>query len=149
MNLIKNVLFSRVANAVAAGTTDITTATVTNMAGYDGCCFVALFGAITNTAVTAVRVQQDTISTFTNGTDLEGSSVALATTTADSNKILINEIYRPQEQYLKPVVDRATANAVLDGIIAIQYGTADKPPTQGTTVVSGSQVLDSPDEGTA
>lgn len=145
--LIKNVRVDRIMNAVAAGTSDQTSSAV-NLAGFDGVMFVALFGTLTSTQVTSIKAQQSSDDGSTDAySDIEGSaSTALAD--GDGNKMLILDIYRPGKQYLKLVVDRGTANAVIDGVIAIPYHAESKPVTQGSTV-SSSEALVEPAEGTA
>lgn len=149
MNLSKQVKITRHSNAVAAGTSDITPSAGINMAGFEGCLFLVEFGTITSSAVTSIKVQQssDDGSSDAYG-DLEGTSVTVADT--DDNKIAYVDVYRPGKQYLKLIVDRDTANAVVDGITAIQYGARALPPAHdSTTVLSGSEVHASPAEGTA
>ena len=67
---------------------------------------------------------------------------------ADGNKMLAVDVFRPRERYVRLVIDRATANAVIDGVIAIQYG-ARKMPTTHATSVAASESHTSPAEGTA
>lgn len=144
MNLLTNVKITRVMNAVAAGTTDQESSSV-DMQGYDGVLFVAAFGALTATQVTSINAAQSTDdSSFA---DLEGTKVG-PLADADGNKLLVLDVYRPQERYVRCHVDRATANAVIDGVIAIQYCGSKAPITQGTTV-AGSESHQSPAEGTA
>jgi hypothetical protein len=50
--------------------------------------------------------------------DLAGSlHTALADT--DGNKCLVTDVFRPQKRYVRAVVTRGTANAVIDGVIAL------------------------------
>lgn len=146
-SLLKNANFVRLMNAVAAGTSDQTSSAL-DMKGYDAVVFLVLFGTLTSTQVTSIKVQQSDDDGSTDAySDLEGSgSAALAD--GDSNKMLISEIYRPTKRYLKLIVDRGTANAVIDGVVAIQHHAKVAPVTQGTTV-SSSELLVTPAEGTA
>lgn len=146
-NLMRNVKVTRVLNAVAAGSTDITTATVIDMAGYEGVAFVYGFGTITAGAVTSVKVQQGTDATVTDAADLEGSSQSVADD-AD-NKVFISDIFLPRERYVKPIIKRATQNAVVDFVLAIQYGPRTAPVTHDSTTVGGAEYFASPAEGTA
>ena len=146
MNLLKDVKITRVMSAVAAGTTD-QDSDILDMQGYEGVMFIAMFGTLTATQVTAITAQQNTADSGTGMTDLEGTSVG-PLDDADSDKCLVLDVYRPQERYVRCHVDRATANAVIDGIIAIQYNAHSKPVAQGSTI-SASEAHQSPDEGTA
>jgi hypothetical protein len=58
------------------------------------------------------------------------------------------DVYRPVEQYLKLVVDRATQNATVSSIIAIKYNAGSRPTTQGAGV-TGGETFNWPAEGTA
>jgi hypothetical protein len=136
----------RVLNAVAAGTTD-QNSSVVDTAGYEAVRFVALFGALTASQVTSVKVQQGALSDGSDMADLEGTSTG-PLADADSNKALIVEVVRPRERYVRLVVDRGTANAVIDGVIAELYQPRVMPITQDTTV-SAAEKHASPAEGTA
>jgi hypothetical protein len=129
----------------SAGTTDLTSEPV-DTAGYEGVRFICGFGAITTNAVTSTKARQGAASDMGDGADLAGT----AQTVADSadNKIVITDIFRPQERYVDHVIDRGTQNAVVDFLIVELYGTRKTPVTQDATV-AGAEVHSSPDEGTA
>lgn len=146
VNLGKNVKITRVSNAVAAGTTDVNCSTL-DMQGWEGVMFIAGFGAITATAVTSIKAQQGAESDLSDAADLEGTGVSVADD--DDNQLAWLDIYRPTERYVRAVVDRGTANAVIDFVIAIQYGAKKAPVTHDATTVSGGEVHVSPAEGTA
>jgi len=138
---------TRVSNAVAAGSTDAN-GTGVDMAGFDGVLFIAALGAIVATGVQGLKAQASTDdgSTDTYG-DLAGTLVAAADT--DDNKLLMLDVIAPTKQWVRPVVERATANATIDGVVAIQYGAANKPTTQDATTVVAIELHDTPAEGTA
>lgn len=145
-SLQKEVKVTRVMNAVAAGTSD-QNSSVIDMQGWDGVTFIAAFGAITSGAVTSVKVQQGTDGTVTDAADLEGTAVTVADD--DDNQVAIVEVYRPRERYVRLVVDRGTQNAVIDGVIAIQYNGRKQPSTHDSTTVISAESHNSPAEGTA
>ena len=148
MNLGNAVKFIRVMNSVAAGTGDTQTSSAVDTAGFDGCLFAVHLGAITATAVTTVKAQQSSDDGATDAyADLAGSAQTPADT--DDNKIVLIDIFRPQERYLKALVVRATANVVIDGIDAILYNADVKPTVQDATTVFGLETFASPAEGTA
>lgn len=137
----------RHSNAVAAGTTDIEPAAGVDTAGFETITFIVAFGAITANAVTSIKAQCSTesdgaVDTFA---DLAGTSVAVADD--DDNQLKYLEIHNPPERYVRCVVDRGTANAVVDGIIAILSNPHEKPVTQPTGVEGEAHT--SPAEGTA
>lgn len=147
MNLSKGIKITRALNAVAAGTTS-QNGSILDMSGFDGVMFVAAFGALTATQVTSLKAQQGALIGGGDMADLAGSSVG-PLADADSNKCLVLDVYRPLEQYVRPVVVRGTANAVIDGVIAIQYSTRVKPTVQDAATIAASELHISPDEGTA
>ena len=77
--------------------------------------------------------------------DLEGSAITVADD--DDNQLFACDVVRPQKRYVRAVVDRGTANATVDGIIAQQYGPKAIPTTQPATTTVETNI--SPDEGTA
>ena len=145
MNLLREGKVTRIINATAAGTTDINS-TVIDMQGYEGVELVVMFGTISAGAVTSVKAQQGTLSDGSDMVDLEDTSVSIAD--SDDNGVVLLDIYQPKERYVMLVVNRGTADAVIDGAIAIQYDAKEVPVTQDTTV-AGSEFHLSPDEGTA
>lgn len=145
-HLSDEVKVTRVMNAVAAGTTD-QESSIIDMAGYDGVLFVASFGTLTASQVTSVKVQQNSANSTSGMADLAGTSTG-PLADADSNKVLMVDVFQPEEQYLRLVVDRGTANAVIDGVVAIQYKARALPVTQSSTVSASEQHV-RPAEGTA
>lgn len=145
--LSDDVAIDRVLDAVAAGTT-VQNGTGVDMSGYDGVLFVLTVGTLTATQVTALKAQQssDDGSADTYA-DIEGSLVG-PLGDDDDNDMLVLDVFRPEEQYVRPVVNRATANAVIDGVIAIRYKAKDLPVIQGARVIDLHQLAD-PVAGTA
>jgi len=144
--LNSRIKITRVLNSVVAGITDQNSSAV-DMAGFDGVLFIALFGALTATQVTQIKAQQDVSSGMGAAADLLGSNVGPLADT-DGNKCLVLDIKKPLERYVRCVVDRGTANAVIDGVIAIQYG-AGAHPTAHAASVAFAEAWGSPAEGTA
>lgn len=138
---------TRVNNAAAAAQTDIE-ATGVAMDNFEGVKFYVAFGTITTGAVTSCKLQQSDDNGVADGwSDLEDSGITVADD--DDNQVVVLDCYRPQKRYVRPVVDRGTQNAVVDGIIAVQYGPRVLPTTDDTTTVVGRVLVVSPDEGTA
>lgn len=128
--------------ATAAVTSDII-----DMAGFDGVLFVVIFGAITD-GTPSVKAQQDSDSAMGAAADLEGTSVAVDDAD-DDNKMLLLDIYQPDERYVRAVVTRGgSTGCVVDAILAIQYGARNEPVTQSADVVATERHV-SPAEGTA
>lgn len=146
-NLLRHIDVRRAANATAAGTTAIN-GTVIDMLGYESIAFVAAFGTLTATQATGIKVQQGNASDGSDMADLAGSASGNLAD-ADGNKLLAGEVYRPTKRYVRCVVTRGTANAVLDGIIALLYRAEVTPAALHSTLARAPKVLNSPAEGTA
>lgn len=145
-NLSKATKAIRVLNAVAAGTTDQTSAGV-DMANFESVTFIALFGTLTATQVTKLTAQQsDDDGVGDAYSDLEGSSTG-PLADGDSNKMLVLEITKPRKRWVRVTVDRGTANAVIDGVTAIQSHPRTQPSLVHSTV-SARKLVVSPPEGT-
>ncbi len=146
LNLTKNTKLVRHEVAVAAGVTVITPTTAVDCLGFESCTFVALMGAIVAGAATSVEVHQSAAAS-SGFTALKDSKVTVADD--QDGKAVFVEVTRPQKRYLKLVVNRATQNATLDGIIALLSSPKIAPVTHDTTIVAGSELHLSPAEGTA
>lgn len=129
LSLARNVAVDRVSNAVAAGTTDVNCTSV-DMEGFETATFVVSFGTITATAVTSIQIDHSSDNTTWNA--VAGSKVTVPDTA--SNKVAITETVRPTLRYVRCTVDRGTANAVIDGVVAIRSNARKAPITQGATV---------------
>lgn len=130
--------------AGVAGITDIN-GTVLDMSGFDEVLMKVTFGAITATAVTSIKAQQGQQSGGGDMADLAGTSIAVAD--SDDDKIKVIRLIRPQERYVRVVVDRGTANAVVASAEYIQLGARKQPVTDDANVAS--ETHHSPAEGTA
>jgi hypothetical protein len=118
-SLLKDCKIVRVMNAVAAGTSD-QNSSVVDTQGWDGVCFIAAFGTLTATQVTLLKAQHGDASNLSDAADITGAATA-ALADGDSNKLAVVDVRRPVKRYARAVVDRGTANAVIDGVIAILY----------------------------
>lgn len=138
LSLARNVAVDRVSNAVAAGTTDVNCTSV-DMEGFETATFVVSFGTITATAVTSIQIDHSSDNSTWNA--VAGSKVTVPDSA--SNKVAITETVRPTLRYVRCTVDRGTANAVIDGVVAIRSNARKAPVTngntvQGTTIIVGS-----------
>ncbi len=117
--------------ATVAGTTVISGTTGVDMLGYEGCLIIAAFGALSASQVTTLQASDSA----TNGTFVAiTNAVTPAMADADSSKLLVLDVYRPVKRWLSAIVNRATGNAVINGVVMIQYNTKKAP----TTLASGT-----------
>jgi hypothetical protein len=131
----------------AAGTTDVNGAII-DMAGYEGVLFIVMFGTLTATQVTKIKAQQDTDPAGGTMADLAGT-LSAAMGDSDSGKGLVLDVFRPAKRYVRCVVDRGTANAVVDRGVAILYNPTTKPQALDTATIISQEVHVAPIEGTA
>ncbi len=146
VNLTKNTKIIRHSNAVAVGVTVITPSTAVDTDSFESCTFIAAFGAIVAGAATSIEVHQSAAAA-SGFTALLGSKVTVGD--GDDDKLAFVEVTRPRKRYLKLVVNRATQNATLDGIIALLSSPKIAPVSHDATVLAASELHVSPAEGTA
>ncbi len=124
-------------DSTAAGTSDVNGNAI-DMQDAFGCMFVLGLGTITDTAVGGLKIQEsDDDSTYT---DVTNATQAHATT-SDSDKLLIMDVRRPgfSMRYLRAVVERGTANSVIDAVFGLKYqkhGTVTQGANASTTVIA-------------
>lgn len=128
----------------AAGTSDLTSEAI-DTEGAESVVIGIMMGTITSGAVTSAKVTQCDTSGGTYA-DLLGSSQTIADT--ESNNVVLWEIVRPRERYLKTVLDRGTQNAVANAMFVVLNGVRSLPATQSALVI-GPETTASPAEGTA
>lgn len=148
VNLGKN---AKVSSAVtptagAAGTSDIN-GSIIDMQGYDSVMAIVRMGAITSGAVTSIKWQQGADSSLSDAADLEGTAMTIADD--DDEQVFVTELVKPQERYVRLVVDRATQNAVVSSAVYLRYAARKVPVTQNVTDLVTYELSVSPAEGTA
>jgi hypothetical protein len=139
MNLSKAIKVTVVEAAAAAGQTALTT-DVLDMSGYEGVIFIALTGDVTATSVLTLTVKgnsANSVSSPTPVTQKATDAFTAAASDADS-KVLMVDVYKPTLRYMFASLTRTTADAVVGGIIAIQYGATNKPTSQDATVIASA-----------
>jgi hypothetical protein len=132
-NLLANCAVDLLHTGATAGTSDVTDASSVDMAGYDGAMFIAQLGALSANQVTSLQIQG--ANADTGHADLVGAISANAAD-GDGDNLLIVDVVKPLQRYLKPMLNRATGNAVLDGIVCVRYKGSKVPVTQGASVAS-------------
>ena len=145
LNLGKNTKVTPGA-AYADGTADVNGATL-DMSGYDGVLMILTAAAIAGSAVTTFKAQQGAESNLSDAADLEGTGISVADD--DDDQLFIIDLYRPQERYVRAVIDKDAANTVAASILYIQYNASRAPVTQNVTDEVTYELHVSPDEGTA
>ena len=134
--MLKDCKITRVSNAAVAGTTDIESSRV-DMTGFDSVMFVALLGDVTSGSVLTLTAKSNAADSTTSSTSEKAGTVITAGASDYDNKLLIVDLHKPTLRYAYCTLLIDTQNAVVDGIIAIQYNAKNHPVTQGSTVGDG------------
>lgn len=142
-NLILSSKRTRVNNAAAAAATNITTGTWLDMEGFDSVQWLAMFGTITSGAATSIQAYASNDSGGSGSVALVGTQVTVLDT--DDNNCVTLEVTRvPGYRYLQLQINRATQNAVVDGVVAIQYASHKQPTSDDVTTCRLSRLAISP-----
>ncbi len=139
MNLSKNVKVTVVSPAAVAAQTAIDSS-VLDMTGFDGVIFIALLGDVTSTSVLTLTAKGNTANSTSSPTPatLKATDAFTADATSADSKAIMVDVYRPTQRYVFANLTRTTANAVVGGILAIQYKGTKRPTTQDTSVIASS-----------
>lgn len=144
-SLLQQLEFIRLKNAVAAGATDITDATVVDTANRESALFIIPVGAVTDSTASSVEIHGSDASGsgFALMEDDEGNECKYTIQNADDNKVILIEVFRPRHRYLRPVFKRATQNVVVDGIMVALSGLRSEPvsATPPATVATRSRFI--------
>lgn len=126
INMLRDAKITRVANSAVAAQTAVTSS-VLDMQGYDSVLFIALLGTVTDGSVLTLTGKENTANSTTVPTPLADPVVATKTAATDSNKVMALDFQKPRNRYVFCVLTRTAQNAVVDGILAIQYNSQNKP----------------------
>lgn len=139
MSLLKNVKVTVVSGAAAAAQTAIDSS-VLDMTGYDGVMFIALLGDVTTGCVLTLTAKGNTASSTSSPAPVtqKATDAFTADATSADDKALIVDVYDPQLRYVFANLTRTTANAVVGGIIAIQYKAEFRPTAQAASVIASA-----------
>ena len=138
--------FYGLAAVSAASNTDSDSAAVDTQ-GFDGAIFIVPLTDSADTGVATLNVKQ----CDTSGGSYAALSGATATATSAANddlntKLLIVDVYRPQERYLKGNITSATANIAFGDMIAFGYHGRKGPVSQLAAEVAALTSVASPAE---
>lgn len=134
------------ATDAAASDTDADGAVVDTQ-GFDGAMFVTSIEDSVATGVATLKVKQCDTSGGTYAALSGATATATSATNDDLNtKLLVVDVYRPKERYLKANITSATANIAFGATYAILYKGHVAPVTQATAEVAQLTSVASPAE---
>ena len=135
-SLLKQGKFDKVLVATAVGTNDTLEGDILDLQNCDSVTGIAILGDVTDTAVITLRAYTGDASNLSDGAYETVTATVTATATSADDKLLVLDVIRPGKRYVRFDLVRATANAVVDGIIGIRYNYRAIPTTQPTDVVN-------------
>lgn len=102
--------------------------------GSDRVLITVIMGVITGSAVTSLKVSASDASDFADPVDITGTAQTIADD--KDGKIFQVEVINVAKRYIRLMVSRGTANAVVAAAIYQVYGLRNKPVTQGADVAT-------------
>lgn len=140
MNLSKDIKVTVVAGAAVAAQTEVLSS-VLDMQGWSGVMFVALLGDVTDTSVLTLTAKGNSANSTSSPTPVtQGAATFTAGASNADSKALIVDVYDPALRYAFASLTRTVANAVVGGVIAIQYQPDSKPTSQDASVIASALV---------
>jgi hypothetical protein len=134
-SLLKNCYIEKGINYTSAGTSDTLNSDIFDLQGYDSICLIAVTGDVTNTAVGTLKAYIGDDSALADGAYATTTSTFTADATSADYKVVVLDVVKPGKRYVRADFVRATANIVLENVIAIKYNARTLPVTQGSDVV--------------
>jgi hypothetical protein len=139
-SLVKECDFRVCSPAAAAATTDLD-GTVIDMAangGFSKVCFIAMLGDVTATSVLELQGQGSAASDGSSPSTEATTGTKTAGASDCDNKLMVLDLSRPANRYVFSRLKRGTANAVVNGVIAILYNGNTCPVTLNSDVVKNA-----------
>lgn len=134
-SLLKAGKIDRVMVAQVAGTDDTLAGDILDLQNCDSVMAIAALGDVANTAVISLKAFTGDNAALSDGAYETVYATVTATATSADNKLLVLDVVKPGKRYCRFDLVRATANAVVDGIVAIRYNNRVIPVTQGADVI--------------
>jgi len=125
----------KIEDSVAAGQA-ATTSDIIDTQGYGGACFIYKLGAVVDAGAVTLAIYQGAAAAMGDAAALAGGTAAIAVTSTDSEQLLVVDVVKPRERYLRAVLTTATQNGEIDAGICILYNPAVKPVTQPATIAA-------------
>jgi hypothetical protein len=139
MQLSNSIKVTVVEAAAAAAQTELVT-DVLDMTGWDGVMFIAMTGDVTTASVLTLTVKGNSANSVSSPTPVtqKATSAFTADGTSADSKVLMVDVYDPALRYVFASLTRTAADAIVGGIIAIQYCAEFRPTTQHASVIASA-----------
>ena len=138
--LSDNVKITPILGYFAAGVTK-RTSTIIDMDGFDGVVFAAVLGTTIEAGTVDVFVEQNTANATSGMARVATTTVYTVPASPASLTSVQVDVFKPRERYLQANITPATQNAVICGMVAIQYKGHLRPITLDSTVVKTTKLI--------
>ena len=138
--LTNNCKITPVLGYFAAGTTK-RTSTIIDMDGFDGVVFVAVLGTTIEAGTVDVFVEQNTANATSGMARLATTTAYTVPATPAALTSIAVDVLKPRERYLQANITPASQNAVICGMVAIQYKAHNCPITDPSTMVKLTRLI--------
>ena len=115
-----------------------------DMQGYDGVVAIVVNATIAGSASGDFHWEQDTATGMASAADLADTAITIAD--GDSDEIVVSDLYRPRERFVRGVITKDEAHAQAESMIYLLYK-GDKCPVSDMGADSYELCI-SPAEGT-
>lgn len=138
MNLINAAQVTWLKGAVAAASNTDDDSAIFDSNGFESVLFVASITDSVSGGVATLTVEQNTANSASGMAALAGGSDALTSAANDdlNGRVLMVEVHRPRERYLRVNRTSATQNIAFGDVIAIGIPARKQPVSHTGTVVS-------------
>lgn len=131
-----------VVEAAAAAAQTLLTTDVVDMQGFDSVVFIVLLGDVTDTSALALTAYTNDTNDTNSPTELALPVSFTAGASDADNKLLILELHKPRDRYVYATLARGTANAVVNGILAVLTNARERPVAQDAVVIASRFIND-------
>lgn len=111
---------------------------VIDMSGFNGCMFTGTLGTFNSTGQVTMFIQSSTAS---GGTYVAIGGATVSSSLNEDDKILIVDVYKPQDRFIRAVSAIASTAGEFGGIVATQYEPNDVPTTHASSTLAATPVL--------
>lgn len=139
-SILKECKIVKVENSVAASQAT-TVGEIVDTAGFGGACFIYKLGVVVDAGAVTLKIYQGTDSTVSDVAEISGASAAIASASSDSEQMLVVDVIKPRERYLRPTIVTATQDTEIDWGVCILYNPSEIPVTQTSAVDASTLVV--------
>jgi len=138
-SFIKECKLFKVENSVATGQA-ATVGEIVDTAGFGAACFIYKLGAVTDLSVITLAIYQGSDATVSDVAALAGATATLTGATSGESMLVV-DVIKPRERYLRPTLTIATQDSEIDWGVCILYNPDVIPVTQTSALADDTLVV--------